>query len=101
MLAETSLHKRAGWSLMLFGLAWLIAAFDGDWTKRQFDFDPISVIAGVGLVVVGFRIKNGRVESAKSGIGCMWAVLLLTGGGIILLSLGYFGLLGNGWSFTA
>ena len=101
MLADTTLHKRAGWSLMLFGLLWLISSISGNWSKCQFETDLLWLIAGVGLIVVGFRIKKRRVESAKSGIGCMWAVLILLGVEIPLYLLAYFGITGDGPKFTA
>jgi len=99
MLQTTTLRKSTGYSLMLLGLTWGVFSIGGDWSKLQFRIQPLSLIAGIGLSVVGYRILRGRVESAASAMGCMWLLIALSGLAIPVAILAHFRI-GN-WTFTS
>jgi hypothetical protein len=102
MLSHRSLNHWAGLSLILYGLvtAGSSIAFSDDrpglfgtfWFRipniTNFGIDLFVLVVGVSLSVIGFRVKQGRGNSARTGITVMGLMLFLCFLGIIVLIIG-------------
>lgn len=71
-----TLHKIAGWSLILFATAWIAGSAIRGFSPVRINVDLIGIVTGIVLMVAGFRIKRGQTELASTGVGCMWFVLV-------------------------